>query len=163
MSEMVRKQNVANAGEFYVASLLSAWDCVVTITGGRNEGYDLLVVNRNDNMLRIQVKTRFSSKIMSFQLNEKAENIKNDDFFYVFVRLNEFRTEPDYWVVRAKDIAEVVKSSHKIWLATPGKKGQKHQNTKMRSFELVQKKHLPENWEAQIEIYHKNLQPILDF
>lgn len=33
---MVKTQNIANSGEFYVASLLSAYDCTVTITPGKN-------------------------------------------------------------------------------------------------------------------------------
>ncbi len=59
---MVKAQNIGNAGEFYVASLLSAYDCVVTITLGRAEGFDLLVVNPKGHPLKIQVKTRLLSK-----------------------------------------------------------------------------------------------------
>ena len=160
---MVKKQNIANAGEFHIASLLSAYDCVATITLGRAEGFDLLVVNPKGHPLKIQVKTRFSSDIKEFILNEKAENIKDDDFFYVFVRLNKFKTIPDYWVVPAKDLAEIVKSSHKAWLTTPGIKGQQHQDTKMRGFNIIQRKYLPANWETRINKYYMNIQVILDF
>jgi len=35
----IDNQNLGNAGEYYLASYLSAKDCVVTVKLGRNEGY----------------------------------------------------------------------------------------------------------------------------
>jgi len=53
MSTKANRQNIGNAGEFYVAFLLSAKNCVVTVTLGRNEGFDLMVVNPKGNMVKI--------------------------------------------------------------------------------------------------------------
>ena len=39
----VAKQNIGNAGEYYIAYLLSASNCIVTVTLGRAEGFDLLI------------------------------------------------------------------------------------------------------------------------
>ena len=45
-------------------------------------------------------------------MNKKHENLRDDDLFYVFVRLNDGQKEPDYWVVPSKDVADIVKYSH---------------------------------------------------
>ncbi len=43
----VARQNIGNVGEYFIAYLLSANNCIVTVTLGRTEGFDLLIVNPN--------------------------------------------------------------------------------------------------------------------
>ncbi len=55
----VAKQNKGNAGEYFIAYFLSANDCIVTITLGRAEGFDLSIVNPKNKTIKISVKTTF--------------------------------------------------------------------------------------------------------
>ena len=40
----IQKQNIGNAGEYYIAALLSALNFTTTLTLGRAERYDILAV-----------------------------------------------------------------------------------------------------------------------
>ena len=160
---MVSKQNIGNSGEYWVSYILSAHDCVVTITLGRNIDFDLLVVNPKGNIVKIQVKTMISSKIKRFTLNKKHETLYADDLFYVFVRLNDAQKEPDYWVVPSRDLANVVKYEHAKWLKLPGKGGHQRRENDMRSFSLVQKENFPDKWDERIKEFRSNLNYILDY
>jgi hypothetical protein len=63
-------------------------------------------------------------------MSEKQESITDADLFYCFV---DFEPEsPTVHVIPAAVVAKTIKEDHEIWLATPGKKGQKHNDTKMR-------------------------------
>jgi hypothetical protein len=101
----VSKQNIGNAGEFFIAYLLSAHDCTVTVTLGRTEGFDLLVVNPKNITKKISVKTTFY-KEKSLIMSKKVESIRESDFFYALVKFNDFNKVPDYWIVPSEIVAE---------------------------------------------------------
>ena len=159
----ISKQNIGNAGEFYLASILSAKNFVVTVTLGRNEGYDLLAVNPKGKAVKISVKARNMKDIKRFPINSRCENISSDDLFYAFVRLNEFQKEPDFWIVPSKIVCNVIKNSHAKWMATPNKKGGKHNDGDLRNFWLIQDKHYPKNWDKTLKKYYKNINIIENF
>jgi len=66
-------------------------------------------------------------------LNKKHESDIATNLFFVFIRLNDLRA-PEYYVVPRKAVAEYARCNHQRWLDTPGRKGQKHQDTPMRKF-----------------------------
>lgn len=49
----LQKQNVGNAGEYLIASRLSALDYTVTITLGRAEKYDILALSPKGKLIKI--------------------------------------------------------------------------------------------------------------
>jgi hypothetical protein len=67
-------------------------------------------------------------------LKEKHEKIESGDLFYVFVALKGPGQQPDYYVAPSEVVAKAIRDNHKRWLKTPGRKGQKHNDTTMRSF-----------------------------
>ena len=71
MKSGVDKQNIGNAGEHYICAFLSAKNFVVTITTGRNIGYDLLAVNPN-------TKTFFVLDSKNYFLKLSPGDIKNE-------------------------------------------------------------------------------------
>jgi hypothetical protein len=151
------KQNIGNSGEYYLASILSAKNFVVTITLGRNEKYDLLAVNPKGKTLKISVKTRNLKNVKRFPMDVKNETIENKDFYYAFIRLNEFKEEPDFWIVPSDVVAMVLKTSHEKWLRIPNKEGGKHNDSDFRNFWIRQHKLYPKNWEHDLKQYYKNL------
>ncbi|MEM5777791.1 MAG: hypothetical protein QXJ06_05120 [Candidatus Aenigmatarchaeota archaeon] len=158
--EKPSKQNIGNAGEYYLASILSAKNFTVTITLGRNEKYDLLAVNPKGKTIKLSVKTRFK-KVKRFPIDKKCENLINDDIFYAFIILNEFKQEPDYWIVPSKIVAKIIKISHRSWLQQLNKKGKKHKESNIRNFWIVNKRHYPKNWENQLKKYYKNIEMLM--
>jgi len=166
-NEVVNKQNIGNAGEYYLASRLSANNFVVTITLGRAEKYDILAVNPKGRTLKISVKTRYLSKIVRFPLSEKDEIGANDDFYYAFVRLNVFEIEPDFWIVPSRIVNEILaKSSHIYFKERKRRDGGEHKDVGLRNFWLkltkTSKGLYPENWEEELKKYYKNIDILLE-
>ena len=67
-------------------------------------------------------------------LIEKAEELSEDNFIYVFTILKELEQLPDYYIVPSQIVAKYVKKEHQDWLNTPVKKGQAHRENDMRMF-----------------------------
>ena len=104
----IQKQNIGNAGEYYIASRLSAENFIATITLGRAERYDILAVNQNGKTIKLSVKARLLEDIDRFLLSKKDENNWADDFYYAFIRLNEFKSMPDFWIVPSKLVSKII-------------------------------------------------------
>lgn len=155
-------QNIGNAGEYFMASILSAHGFTTTITLGRAEAYDIIAISPKGKTVKIQVKTAWA-KTNSWRLDIKNENVFHDDFFYAFVRLNEMKSSPDYWIIPSKIVAPFIKERHSLWLKTLGKKGQQHNDNNGRTFTIVPDKFIPQGFEfSQINQSQNNLQPILN-
>ncbi len=131
------------SGEYFVAAELSRRGYIASITLRNTRGVDILCSNSDaTKTVGIQVKTNSGSD-RSWILNKKAENYFAENLFYIFVNLNsEERTLPDFFVVPSKIVSDFVKQSHELWLKTPGKRGNKHNDNPMRKFEDKSEKYL---------------------
>ncbi|HPR99817.1 MAG TPA: group I intron-associated PD-(D/E)XK endonuclease [Candidatus Woesebacteria bacterium] len=163
--ENIKKQNVGNAGEYYIASRLSALDFTVTITLGRAEKYDLLALSPNEKLIKISVKTTQLENAIDFPLSVKDESGQSDDFYYAFVKLNKFNKEPDFWIIPSKVACPIIKNSNEIWLKTLGKNNKPHQDSTMRLLPIKvrdsQMNLYPKNWNEKVKTYYKNLKQLL--
>jgi len=159
------KQNVGNAGEYYIAARLSALNFTVTITLGRAEKYDILALSPSGRLVKISVKAAQNESASYFPLSAKDENGAADDFYYAFVKLNKFETEPDFWIIPSAIVCPLLKTSHEIWLKTPGRNNKEHNDSRLRRLPIKVSKsqrHLyPENWEGEVKKYYKNLKQLL--
>lgn len=125
--------NIGNAGEYFVAGELERRGFTVAVPMSNVKDFDILAIDRETHkQIAIQVKTT-GYKQKKWTLSKKNENLIGDDIFYIFVSLNELDT-PEYHIVPSKIVANTIKESHNKWLETPGKKGQKHNNTNIRVF-----------------------------
>ena len=114
---------------------------------------------------KFSVKTAYRAKIKSFPLSEKDEHGGEEDFYYIFVKLNELKNEADYWIIPSKRVNEVLKKSHEIWRKTPGRTGQAHGISNLRNLFIEisdnMKKYYPDISEAEIKSYYKNIEQLL--
>src|SRR3989344_424016 len=153
-----QKQNVCNAGEYYIAARLSALNFVATITLGRAEKYDILALSPKGKLVKISVKTTQIENAIDFPLSAKDEHGAADDFYYAFVKLNRFETEPDFWVIPSTIVCPLIKTSDEIWLKTPGRNNKKHKGSTMRILPIkVRKSQInlyPKNWEEEVKKYY---------
>lgn len=152
-------QNIGNAGEYFVASVLSAHGFTTTITLGRAEAYDIIAISPKGKTIKVQVKTSWS--LNGWQLSEKDE-ISDDDQIYIFVNLNEFKKCPEYWVFESQIVKKYLIESHNSWLNELGRNRQNHNPTKMRKFIIKNDRYTP-NWfdENYIKKGYNNLNQIL--
>ena len=161
----IQKQNVGNAGEYYIAARLSALNFVVTITLGRAEKYDILALGPNGKLIKISVKTTQRTNAKDFPLSIKDELGAADDFYYAFTKLNGFEKEPDFWIIPSKVVCPIIRASEEIWLKTPGRSNNPHKGSTMRILPVEVKKsqvHLyPKDWATKVGRYYKNLKQLL--
>ena len=121
------------AGEYLVAGELSRKGLIASLTLKNTKGIDVFVGDESaERSVGIQVKTNQGTS-RTWLLDKKAENYFGDNLFYVFVNLSNGK-HPDYFIVPSKTVAEYITDSHQNWLRTPGRKGQKHKDTRMRQF-----------------------------
>lgn len=150
----VSKNNIGNAWEYYIASVLSANDFIATITLGRAETYDIIAVSENWKwkVVKISVKTRLQ-KDNKFALWEKDENWWDKDWYYAFVMFNDLKTEPDFWIIPSQVVNKITKDSYqkrKEWKLS-------RNDTKFRNLHLKLVDWYPKDWEEQLKIYYKNV------
>lgn len=158
------KQNVGNIGEYYLASILSARNCVVSITLGRAEIFDLLVLNPKNHTVRISVKTRFHES--DFPYNKKSELDENicNDLFYAFIEYKEGDTF-DYWILTSKELYEYSQYVSEKYFAEPKRDGTPKKKSSFRKicFSNHEAKYKPPDWEEKMKKYYKNLERILEY
>jgi hypothetical protein len=125
---------VGAAGVHLVAAELSRLGYVASITLRNTRGIDVLASNSDaSRQAGIQVKTRQRSG-RDWVLNDKAEQYHARNLYYVFVNLKGKSGQPEFHVVPSKTVALYIKKSHESWLATLGKRGQKHRDSAVRVF-----------------------------
>ena len=143
------KNLVGAAGEHLVLSRLLSKG-VLAAQAPRGARKADVLVNHLDGKppCLIQVKTRSGTNASSgWHMGEKHEVISDKDLFYCFVSIE--GAETFVYVVPAAKVAKVVKDSHETWLNTPGAKGQKHNDSKMRFIKNTYKlkiKSAPDGW-----------------
>jgi hypothetical protein len=142
------KISTGNCGEYFVAAELERHGFTAAVPMSNTRDYDILAISREDpnKQYAIQVKTNTGSKT-SWILKDKNEKISNSNVFYVFVNLND-GGYPDYYVVPSKIVVDYISENHQIWLNTPGKKGQKHNNSSIRTFRLEKDSEYRNAWES---------------
>jgi len=159
--EKIHKQNVGNAGEYYIAARLSAINFVATITLGRAEKYDILALSPKGKVFKLSVKASQLEKTTGFPLSVKDESGQSDDFYYAFVKLNQFEKEPDFWIIPSKVVCPLIRDAHKKWKNTLGKNNRKHGVSTVRwlPFEIKcsDEKYYPKEWGDEVGRYYKAL------
>ncbi len=129
------------AGEYLVAGEFSRRGYIASITLRNTKGVDILVTNEKaTKTAAVQVKTRYS-RGTAWVLGEKGENYHAPNLFYAFVSLN-FGEPADFYIVPSRVVADYIRKNHQKWLKTPGRKGQKHRDTAMRTFRDDEKRYL---------------------
>src|ERR1035437_6292230 len=84
------------SGEYFVAAELSRRGFMASVTLRNNDSIDIHASKLSDNkILAIQVKTnQFGGR--SWPLSKKAESIKSENLFYIFVALKGLTERPEY-------------------------------------------------------------------
>jgi hypothetical protein len=123
------------AGEYFVAAELSRLGYIASITLRNTRGVDVLVAGADAaRSAGIQVKTNQGTK-KQWMLNKKAELLKQEGLFYVFVNLKGPGALPTYHIVRSAVVAEQCRRTHREWLASPGRDGHVRKDSAMRVFQ----------------------------
>lgn len=126
------------ASQFFVAGELSRHGAIAVITNGNCPNTDILCSNiEGTHFVHIQVKT-FVPGSRTCSVGKKAEIDYGGQFFWVLSGLREPGDDgnQDYYIIPSPVMAHQVSEAHRAWLATPGKRGQAHNDSTMRTVAL---------------------------
>lgn len=132
------KQTRGFASQFFVAGELSRRGAIAVITNGNCPNTDILCSNiEGTRFVHVQVKT-FVPGRRTCSVGRRAETNFGDLFFWVLNGLPEYDStdEHTYYIIPSPVMAANVQEAHQLWLDTPGKKGQEHNDNPMRTVAL---------------------------
>ncbi len=133
MAPKLAKHMSGIAGEYLVAAELSRRGYIASLTLRNTQDIDVLASSADGSrQIAIQVKCD-QTKGHEWMLSAKAERLSGPTIYYVFVRLHDGGT-PEFFVVPSEVVAERTTTSHREWLAKPGRSGQPHADTSIRVF-----------------------------
>jgi len=133
-----------NASQFFVAGELCRRGYSAVVTLGNTPNTDILCSNlEGTKFVHIQVKT-FVPGMSTCSVGLKAEKDFGSNFFWVLggIPQPEDNFDFQYYVIPSKVMAKNVSETHQLWLKTPGKKGQPHNDNNVRAVYLPPKKSL---------------------
>ena len=130
----------ANASQFFVAGELCRRGYSAVVTLGNTPNVDVLCSNREGtHFVHIQVKT-FLPGNRTCSVGMKAGRDSGPSFFWVLAGIPSPTSQPpfqfEYYIIPSADMAHNVSTAHKLWLKTPGAKGQPHVDSKIRTVGL---------------------------
>lgn len=127
-----------NASQFFVAGELCRRGLVAVVTMGNCPNTDVLVSNvGGTKFAHVQVKT-FVPGNGTCSVGEKAEKAYGKNFFWVLggIPTPGSTSAFEFYIIPAEVMSAKTLEVHKKWLETPGKKGQPHNPTSMRTVHL---------------------------
>jgi hypothetical protein len=146
------KSHRRDAGQYSTAAELCRRRIVAVITMGNCPNTDILCSNKEGSrFVHIQVKT-FVPGNKTCSVGMKAEHDYGDNFFWVLAGI----LTPDqkgsniFYIIPSKEMAKNVTEMHKNWEKTPGKKGQKHNLSKVRTVTLPPRTDPYIGWDVSI-------------
>ena len=137
---MKNKSIIGATGEHHVLVQLLRRGWIASLAPYGAQNVDILVTDKNSKkQCTIQVKTRRGGirKGSGWPMNPKHETIIADALFYVFVDIGKQPTNPIIsYILPSKVVADCIRCCHQVWLATPGKGGRPHKDSKSRKLYL---------------------------
>lgn len=154
MTDKIEKTLIGPAGESLVLSRILSKGFLASLAPKGVRKVDIIVNHlEKDISLMIQVKTTMRDENSGWPLNDKHEEIRDEDLYYCFVSFHDPMGK--VFVIPAKVVADAIKVDHATWLSQPGKDGKPHSvKNKFRQIKKIMNGKDPdwmneylENWE----------------
>jgi hypothetical protein len=132
------KSTRGNASQFFVAGELCRRGYSAVVTMGNTPNTDILCSNiEGTRFVHIQVKT-FVPDGRTCSVGAKAEKDFGENFFWVLGGIPEPESKSDfvYYIIPSSVMAREVSKAHRAWLEAPGKRGQEHNDSTVRTVSL---------------------------
>jgi hypothetical protein len=132
------KSTRGNASQFFIAGELCRRGYSAVVTLGNTPNTDILCSNIDGTrFVHIQVKT-FVPGNNTCSVGLKAEKDFGENFFWVLggIPKPDQNAEFVYYIIPSSEMARHVSQAHALWLATPGKSGQPHKDSNVRTVHI---------------------------
>jgi hypothetical protein len=137
------------AGEYYVAAELSLLGWLATVTIKNAPGTDVLARSlESGRVLAVQTKTKSGGNFTLTAGDELPTDSDNE--WYALVELPEKSLQsqrPTFYLVPRNVVAALIFTQHNEWLATPGRRGQRHRDNARRVIRPSDVQGYREKWE----------------
>jgi hypothetical protein len=150
-SQVRDKSFRGNASQFFIAGELCRRGYSAVVTLGNTPNVDILCSNQQGTRFaHIQVKT-FVPGNRTCSVGMKAMKNVGPTFFWVLGGIPLPRSDRpfEYYVIPSAEMAKNVSAAHNLWLSTPGKEGQRHEDNKVRTVHLPPYKSLS-GWDISV-------------
>jgi hypothetical protein len=154
------KSSRGNSSQFFVAGELCRRGHAAVVTLGNCPNTDILCSNiEGTRFVHIQVKT-FVPGSRTCSVGLKAEKDFGKNFFWVLGGIPQpgQNAEFEYYIIPSREMAKHVCEAHKLWLKTPGKQGQAHRDSAVRTVHLPPRTS-PSGWDIS---KYKNRWDLID-
>jgi hypothetical protein len=124
-----------NASQSFVAGELCRRGYIAVVTLGNSPNVDILCSNKKGTRcVQIQVKTFLPGR-RKCSVGMKAGCNCGPSFFWVLAGIPSPKSEEpfEYYIIPSHEMAHNVSGAHKLWLKTPGAKGQARKEHKVRT------------------------------
>jgi hypothetical protein len=138
VSNTTDKNSRGSASQFFVAGELCRRGYVAVVTMGNTPNTDILVSNSaGTNFVHVQVKTFIPGR-KTVSVGKKAEKFYGERFVWILagIPLADSDEHFEYFIIPSKEVSKNVSESHQIWLSTPGKNGEPHNDNDVRTIHL---------------------------
>jgi hypothetical protein len=140
-----------NASQFFVAGELCRRGYSAVVTMGNTPNIDILCSNiEGTRFVHIQVKT-FVPGGRTCSVGLKSEKNFGENFFWVLggIPVPESKSDFVYYIIPSPIMAREISRAHRVWLESPGKKGQEHNDNTIRTVTLPPYKSLTD-WDISV-------------
>jgi len=127
-----------DASQFFIAGELCRRSLIAVITLGNCPNTDILCSNvEATKFVHIQVKT-FIPGSKTCSVGIKAEINYGSNFFWILGGIPKPKQNSnfEYYIIPSSEMAQNVSTANKAWLKAPGKKGQKHNDSNVRTVHI---------------------------
>ncbi len=129
---------IGSAGEHFVMSALLRQGYIAALAPEGAPNIDILVSDIDGNRVcAVQVKSRSGKgSDGGWHMRPKHEELSSEGLYYCFVNFSmagsTLEVAPEVYVIPSKVIAKTLKTTHQIWLRSPGKNGRRRKDHTMR-------------------------------
>lgn len=124
---------IGAAGEHFVLCQLLRRGWIAALAPKGVPSSDIIVTDIDGNrQCAIQVKTRSKGSDKGWHMSQKHEGIVAEHLFYCFVDMESKDSLPITFIIPSGVVAAAIKEAHQLWLDTPGRKGQAHNDNNIR-------------------------------
>lgn len=145
-----RNQQVARAGEYFVAAELNRRGAFAVTFAGNMPKIDLMACNQDQSRtVHIQLKTKRGGKNWQTSIIgcQPMNPPKDETVFWVFVDLGKLNTSPRYWIGPDWRIRDNIYQAHKDYLGRHGGKRPRTQDSTHHSIDESRLQEWRDRWD----------------
>jgi hypothetical protein len=145
---------VGSSGEHYILYRLQRRGILAALAPANAYAADIIVFSPAMSVgSLVQVKTRTTGADGGWHMSEKHERLSHDRLFYAFLNLEP--GQPEVFVIPCAVVQQVVRTSHALWLGSPGAGGRVRRDSNVRRVRPAYQWEVPDFGPGWMEVWRE--------